>query len=156
LPFCHVTLRGQKPRPPGYPDVPKTLGDHLRKRRLDLGISQRALSERLRVSKRSVETWERNEVSPSRALAAAVRAFLGLENPPAPTPIADRLTAFRKIRGLSQAELARELGVHRCTVVRWERGRRYPGGALLAKFETLLTKLVDRPGAIQAESPSET
>ncbi|MBI1951143.1 MAG: helix-turn-helix transcriptional regulator [Acidobacteria bacterium] len=51
MPFCHVTLRGQKPRPPRYPEVPKTLGDHLRRRRLDLGISQRELAERLGVSK---------------------------------------------------------------------------------------------------------
>ena len=54
LPFCHVTLRGQKPLPPGYPTHPKTLGDHLRKQRLDLGISQRELGGRLGVSEQSL------------------------------------------------------------------------------------------------------
>ena len=33
--FCHVTLRGRKPRP-GYLGAPRTVGEHLRKRRLTL------------------------------------------------------------------------------------------------------------------------
>lgn len=44
LPFCHVILKGQKPLPAGYPAQTKTLGDQLRKRRLDPGISQRELN----------------------------------------------------------------------------------------------------------------
>jgi len=40
FPFCHVTSRGQKPRE-GYPEEPKILGEHLKKRRIDLGLRQK-------------------------------------------------------------------------------------------------------------------
>ena len=40
LPFCHVRLSGPKPLPKAYPKHLKTLGDHIRKRRLDREFSR--------------------------------------------------------------------------------------------------------------------
>lgn len=46
---------------------------------------------------------------------------------------AQEFTAWRERRGLSQIELARELGVHPMTVSKWERGKhRIPELVLLA------------------------
>jgi transcriptional regulator with XRE-family HTH domain len=42
--------------------------------------------------------------------------------------IADRIKALRKERGLSQEALAKELGVGRLLVHRWEKGRGVKGG----------------------------
>src|SRR2546425_458200 len=79
LPFCHVTLKGQKPLPHGYPAQPKTLGDQLRKKRMDLGLSQRALASQLGVSRTSIENWEGNEVKPARWMMTRIKEFLGLQ-----------------------------------------------------------------------------
>ena len=132
-------MKGQKPLPAGYPAQPETLGERLRKRRMDLGLSQRKLASRLGVSKTSIEHWERNEVKPARWMVPRLREFLGLQpSGPPPTSFAERLTAYRRGLGLSQEALARSLGVHKTTVVRWEVGRRHPSKARLQKIETLL------------------
>src|SRR5712691_8111311 len=41
LPFCHVRLQAQKPLAAAYPRELWTLGDRVRKRRLDLGLRQK-------------------------------------------------------------------------------------------------------------------
>ncbi len=138
LPFCHVTLRGQKPLPVGYPKQPKTLGDQLRKRRMDLGLSQRKLARQLGVNKTSIEHWERNEVEPARWMVPRIREFLGLQPSRPPSSFAERLTAYRRGLGLSQEALARMLGVHKTTVVRWETGKRQPSKRLSKSLGSLL------------------
>lgn len=50
-----------------------------------------------------------------------------------PHPIAD----VRKALGLSQAAMARALGVHRSTWVKWEREERFPDRAALRLIFTL-------------------
>jgi len=77
LPFCHVTLRGQKPLPKGYPRALCTIGDHLRKRRLDLGLLQREVAERLGVNEATVTNWELNRTSPALWFLPAIVRFLG-------------------------------------------------------------------------------
>jgi len=49
LPFYHVTLRTSKPKSRKYPKVLVTAGDHLRKRRLDLGLEQHFVASLLQV-----------------------------------------------------------------------------------------------------------
>ena len=46
LPFCKIELKAPKPLYPiGYPQILKTLGDHIRKKRLDLGLLQRDVAK---------------------------------------------------------------------------------------------------------------
>jgi transcriptional regulator with XRE-family HTH domain len=152
LPFCHVTLKGQKPLPPGYPKQPKTLGDQLRKRRMDLGLSQRQFARQLGVNRTSIEHWERNEVEPTRWMVPKIREFLGQPPSPPPTLFGERLTAYRRGLGLSQEALARMLGVHKTTVVRWETGRRHPLRSLQGRIDALISK---PPGASTLRNPDE-
>jgi DNA-binding XRE family transcriptional regulator len=77
LPFCHVTLKGQKPLPRAYPRALCTLGDHLRKRRLDLGLLQRGVAERLGADPCSVTNWELNRTKPALWFLPAIVRFLG-------------------------------------------------------------------------------
>jgi DNA-binding XRE family transcriptional regulator len=59
LPFCHIRLKSPKPNPDNrYPKELKTLGDHLRKRRLDKGLLQNDLARLLGVDKTTVTNWE--------------------------------------------------------------------------------------------------
>ncbi len=44
--------------PKGYPISPVTIGDHLRKKRLDLGLTQEAAGKLLGVTESTVWNWE--------------------------------------------------------------------------------------------------
>ena len=79
LPFCHYQLTGRKPSPLPYPALLTTLGDHLRKRRLDLGLLQKDLAEKLRVDEMTICNWETNRTSPQLHLIPKVIAFLGYD-----------------------------------------------------------------------------
>ena len=54
--------------------------------------------------------------------------------------------AIRQACGISQARLAKELGVGRVTVTRWESGRRTPRGRLARAYADLLAALRDEAG----------
>jgi hypothetical protein len=64
-PFCHVTLRGRNPRE-GYPEEPGTVGEHLKKRRLDLKLLQR--QDRIDMFSSLVSGWRRRATVASRAI----------------------------------------------------------------------------------------
>src|SRR5258705_267944 len=56
LPFARVRLRGQIPKPvlANYPSVLKTLGDHIQKKRLDLGLTWKAVAKQIGAEATSV------------------------------------------------------------------------------------------------------
>jgi transcriptional regulator with XRE-family HTH domain len=56
-----------------------------------------------------------------------------------PTPELAR--AIRVTAGVTQADVAAELGVHRVSVARWELGRRRPRGTVLDRYTKLLDEL---------------
>jgi transcriptional regulator with XRE-family HTH domain len=56
-----------------------------------------------------------------------------------PSPAVRR--ALREEAGLSQAELAKALGVHRETISRWEAGKRGLRGRYLVEYAALLKEL---------------
>jgi len=82
LPFCHRVLRGQKPQSPKYPNELKSLGDHIRRRRLDLGLLQRQVAQQIGVDETTVYNWERNATSPSVRHFPAITQFLGYKSSP--------------------------------------------------------------------------
>jgi hypothetical protein len=64
LPFSHLAFSARKPLPAAYPRGLSTLGDHLRKRRLDLGLLQREVADKLGVDEMTTCNWEINRTSP--------------------------------------------------------------------------------------------
>jgi len=77
LPFCHIQLTARKPPSPACPRELHTLGDHIRKRRLDLGLLQREVAEKLQVNQMTVCNWETNRTSPQLRFIPRIVAFLG-------------------------------------------------------------------------------
>src|SRR5579872_2299780 len=60
LPFCHSTFSSPRPKSLNYPNALNTLGDHLRKRRLDLGLLQKQVAAEIGVNTLTVCNWESN------------------------------------------------------------------------------------------------
>jgi transcriptional regulator with XRE-family HTH domain len=113
---------------PRLPKELRTLGDHIRKRRLELGLLQREVAELLGADPQSVNAWERNYRQPALHRLQAIAAFLGYdpENVSDDTPIGLQLASKRRRLGFSQKALAELLGIDEGTLRRSERGRRLP------------------------------
>lgn len=108
--------------PSGYPQHPATLGAEIRKRRVDLGLSQDELAGRLGVWTSTLRGWELHRHRPTARVLPAVLEFLGgpVERPSG--SLGARVLAKRRTLGLSQARLAKALGIDRVTLWRVERG----------------------------------
>ncbi len=77
LPFCHATLTAPKPKPTAYPKMLKMLGDHLRKRRMDLGWLQKQVAQEIGVSEATIYNWENNRTYPAQCFNDLVIQFIG-------------------------------------------------------------------------------
>lgn len=138
LPFCRVRLRAEKPKPASYPREPKTLGGHLRKRRLDLGLLQRDVAGQIGVDLKTLCNWERQRTEPEIRFLPAIFQFLGGDPRPRPSTLSERIWAARTALGLTQEVLARRLGVDPGTVGRWEAGRGKPRKTTLEALARVL------------------
>jgi transcriptional regulator with XRE-family HTH domain len=74
-----VSLKAQKPKSAKYPKKLETLGDHIRKRRLDLGIFQKDVAQKIGVIAETVFRWESNESLPSVSQLPRIIRFLGYD-----------------------------------------------------------------------------
>ena len=124
MPFCSATLIAPKPKPPAYPKSLNSIGDHLRKARLDRGLLQREVGIRLGVDALTITNWERNRTTTAIQCIPRIIAFLGYTpwDGKTRTP-GERLKMYRWTRGLSQAEMAELLGVDPGTLARREKGK---------------------------------
>ncbi len=111
LPFCQLTLKAATPRNPWYPEQLETVGDHIRKKRLDDGLLQRELAEILGVEKTTVSSWERNRVAPSTGYGPSIVGFLGYAPIDPGCSLPAQLKAYRWVHGISQLVLVRRLGL---------------------------------------------
>lgn len=147
MPFSGWVLRAAKPLPKGYPKAPKSLEEHLKRRRLDLGLLQRELAAMLGVCAATVRNWETGRSTADlRSIPAAVQ-FLGADPRPAGSfPL--RLRLARERMGLTQRALAARLGVDTKTVWCWEGGRTEPPAAFVPRIEAVIG-----PAPVDPEAP---
>lgn len=141
MPFCHIVLHAQKPFPAGYPMEVKTVGDHIKRARLERRLSQEQVAEFFGVSRYAVSDWEADVASPTIRLMPKVVDFLGY------VPYSDlsdmseneRIRACRKLTGLTLEEAARQLGVSVSTLWSWENGRGIKKKSYWKALEPFLT-----------------
>ena len=118
----------------------RTIGDHLRKKRLDLGLLQKEVAQRVGVDRDSVTNWEKGRTSPRLQLMPRIIEFL--EYTPFQVKsgsLGERIVAFRRALGIRQEDLARQLGVDPSTLVRWEQGKGQPSD----RHQVNLTEFLD-------------
>ena len=142
LPFCKVTLRRLRcPWGPystekkGYPATPKTMGEEIRKRRLDLNLRQIDVAKIVGCDEMTVVNWEKGYASPRIHHMPKVVEFLGFNPLQQCDTLAQRIVSHRTALGITQKEFARQLGIDPSTLARWERGERNPPAGLVAMFD---------------------
>ena len=139
LQFIPITLKALKPKETDF--EPQTLGEHIRKQRLELGLTQKQAADRLRVTSFTVLNWEKGHTEPPIETVPAILRFLGYDPFPQPQNLPKRLLAKRRVMGWSIRQAARQLGVDPGTWSDWERGETI----LYRKHRVLVAQLVGLP-----------
>ena len=62
---------------PKYPKEQKTLGEKIRKARMDKGLLQKELAEQIGVTKDTVRNWEIGRTEPIRESVEKIKEFIG-------------------------------------------------------------------------------
>ena len=102
LPICQIILKDSKPNEKPYPKELVTIGDHIKKKRLDLNLTQNDVAKQIGVKEESVYNWENNRSKPKIYLIPNIIEFLGYVPFELPKEsIRDKIKSYRKEQGLS-------------------------------------------------------
>lgn len=138
LPFCHIRRTAQRPPDSAYPKTLTTIGDHIKKRRLDLGLFQKQTASQIGADVMTICNWELGLTEPEVRFIPKIIEFLGYNPLPEGQTLPEQIIRYRKTLGLSQAQLARILGVDPGTLSRWETDSRRPKGKHLGLIQQWL------------------
>jgi len=105
----------------------ETVGEHIRLKRLQLGLLQKDVAKIIGVSEDSVTYWERNRTIPLIRYMPKIIEFLGY-NPMVVhrSTLSGRIVEFRILNGLTYKSMARLVGVDATTIAAWEHNDTIP------------------------------
>ncbi len=115
------------------------MGEHVRKKRLKMGLMQKEVANQLGVVPWTILNWEKGHTAPPIASIPAIVRFLGYDPFPQPKTLSQHLLAKRQTMGWSIKEAATTLGVDSGTWSKWERGQLI----LFQKHRSLVARLLD-------------
>jgi DNA-binding transcriptional regulator YiaG len=136
-----LTLNAEMPIPYGFEGSPKTIGEHLRKHRMDLGMYQKDLARMLGTDMASLRNWEMGRSVPVTRFMPAIIKFLGRDPRPRPQKFSALLRHLREALGLSQEALARMIGADESALSDWEAERHWPTPASIKKAVQMFPEL---------------
>lgn len=73
---CNITFLAKRPLNSAYPTELITVGDHLRKTRLNRGLHQKDVAKLIGVSDETINNWENNHTSPQISKMKMIDDFL--------------------------------------------------------------------------------
>ena len=121
MPYVRANLKSLIPKE--YEFEPRTLGEHLLKRRLFLNLKQAEVARLFNVSPFTVFNWEKGQTEPQIFQIPILIDFLGYDPiNPISHSIAEHLQNKRRKLGWTQKIAARNIGVDPCTWSSWECG----------------------------------
>ena len=139
LPFSRLKRTIPKPLGSKYLAQPITLGEKLRNRRLELHLWQKDVAELIGVTEDSITYWEVNRHEPRVEYYPKIIEFLGYFPFEIDTStLGGKIKRYRYMKGVTQEELAKELGVDESTVNHYERNNKKPLRKTMAKLAPIL------------------
>lgn len=134
-PILKITLNAAKPLPDGYPKELRTIGDHLRKKRLDLGLYQEEVAQILGITTSNLICWELNQHG-IRCFKywPKIIAFLGYVPFEIETKTwRGKIKMYRKINGITQEQFTKLAKLDPTTISSIENGSRATSKKVLLK-----------------------
>jgi transcriptional regulator with XRE-family HTH domain len=104
-------------------EEPKSLGEHLLRRRLSLGLTQNQAAFQLSSNEWTYLLWEAGKTMPSIRFYPAIFEFLGYDPFPSPKTSGERILRQRRALGFSQKEAARRMKIDPGTFSLLESGK---------------------------------
>ena len=136
--FWKFEIRAKRPIP-NVPQELKSIGDHIRKRRVELQLLQKEVATRLKVCEESVTLWETNRSKPMIHHMPSIISFLGyLPIEVDDSTLGGKIKRYRLLNGLSHKKLGRRLTVDASTIASWEKYMRCPDKTNLSRLKKLL------------------
>ena len=138
-------FKARKPLNPALPTNLETIGDHLRKRRLEKGLSQPEVAKLLRVTTDTVTLWELNRNSPTARYFKRILTFLGyLPELGYGYSLGERLKLARHILGHTQRQAAVKMKCD-CSNIRYiELNARKPQAVTNQKIERYIREALEK------------
>jgi transcriptional regulator with XRE-family HTH domain len=138
LPFSTLQKTITKPYGSTYPKNPISIGEHIRKRRMEMRLTQEEVAKLIGVTTDSVTNWENNRSTPRLNLLPRVTKYLDIIpinlNP---DTIGGMIKDYRLRKGLSQKDLGLLLRVNSSSISDWENNICLPNQQNLNKLQDL-------------------
>jgi transcriptional regulator with XRE-family HTH domain len=109
-------------------EEPITLGDHMRRRRLELGLYQKDVAKQIGVTTSTIWNWENNWSSITLSCMPKVIEFLGYNPVPFPEDLIQRLAWYKQVNGLTLEKLGEEMRRDPEQLADWLSDRHMPCG----------------------------
>ena len=119
MPYVAVTLKSLRTK--DFDFEPTSIGEHIKKHRLKLGLDQQEVAKLLAVSVTTIINWEKGYTEPAIHAIPAIIRLLGYDPFPCPQTLHERMLTKRKQMGWSIRQAARAVGVDPATWKNWER-----------------------------------
>ena len=136
-------------RPKELTEEPITVGDHLRRRRFELGLYQKDVAKQIGVTTSTIWNWENNWSSITLSCMPKVIEFLGYNPIPCPDDLMERLSWYKQVNGLSLEKLGADMGRDPEQLADWLSGRHKPCRRNREEAELFLSGHSQSPGAVQ-------
>jgi len=138
-----VELIAKKPISKAYPKALLTLGDHIRKKRLDLNLHQIDVSKIINVDEMTVVGWELNHCEPLTRHIPKIIGFLCYlpeDLFPAKT-LGQKIKRYRQLHGMTRKQLAKQLHIDKTTLDRLETNKGKTSRETVKKIANFLKSL---------------
>lgn len=110
--FANLKFTAKRPLPGKNPVEPRTIGEHIRKKRMDLQMKQKALSQLFKVSENTITYWEMGRSRPHVKYYPRIIEFLGyVPFDLKELSLGKQLYYARLIAGLNHIELGKKMEV---------------------------------------------
>jgi DNA-binding XRE family transcriptional regulator len=117
---------------------PKTIGEHIKNRRLELGLLQKDVARIIEVCEDSITYWETNRNKPTVVHYPKIIQFLGYVPFEVDTStLGGQMKLYRYLNGQSQESLAHSLDINKSTVLNYENNKHKPSIKTFKKFKSL-------------------
>ena len=128
--------------PKGYPANPSTIGEHIRKKRLDGNLILSDLAKIVGVSESTIWNWENGTLPGVKHVPSIIR-YLGYVpfDRPRNICISEKLRYYKLIKGLTIKQLAKEIGCHHEQLMDWMSGKIRPSKRNLEIIEKFVEAL---------------
>ena len=146
--FCKFSISTLKSKSYGYPTELKTIGDHLRAKRMDLNIHQKLQSTQLGCGHLSLVNWELNHHQPTLKFMPKIVEFLGYDPLPKPKGFMEELDRYRVLKGWSINRLALKIGIPYDSLKYWFKDNHPPTSSNMSRIESFwkeYSEVIPRP-----------